>query len=328
MEPRRPSQWAEHLVQSKTTKLLRGTYYSSSAKYYAIRRDGYHTSSAVQSMVLPPNWKIYIPRCQTILRQRMTSFCSLTGFTWPLARANFAHIASHPAGKCGIAHNFLLRSHAAIEANAIYAKAKAAERPSWNSGAIVGSVNEGLNELLNIHSRAAFAGYDAIEAVIEPVLECTQRLLGPGERRLVKALDRLLGPYRQLIDAILKDATTQVENACLALQDDPSNPALLEQIVRAVDVWMSLARPLLLWNTIQRRSELDFDTPIAQLRALIDHLSENKHYEVATQTAELTQELFRAVPTTIDQLIEDARLLRNLSLHAFYLETAGRDRRA
>jgi hypothetical protein len=233
---------------------------------------------------------------------------------WPLTRANFvAHIASRrPANAAWL--YALLESHAAIDTNAIYLNLKAARTaahipaPSWIS------LNEGLDELLNIHCSAAFVGYDVIESAVEPVLECARQILADGERHLVESLGSLLRSYRQFSDPLRKEATQQIAIACLALRQQPDD-ATVETLANAVQVWMSTTRPLLMWRAYQGRRELDFDTPVDELRALIANLSENEHYDVAIKITEIARDLFSAVPTTIDQLVEDAHLIEELSSH-------------
>jgi len=234
---------------------------------------------------------------------------------WPLTRANFvAHIVSHRPATAALLYA-LLESHASIDANVIYAKLKAVRTaagipaPSWIS------FHQGLDDLLNIHTAAAFVGYHAIEDAVEPMLECTQQILADGERHLVEALGSLLGPYRRLIDTLQKDAAEQIATICAALQEQPDDASLIEPLANAIQIWMSTSGPLRMWSGHQGRHELDFDTPVDNLRSLIAGLAENRHYEVAVEIVEVTRDLFSAVPTTLDRLADDARLIEDLLLH-------------
>lgn len=235
---------------------------------------------------------------------------------WPLARANFvAHVVSHRPANAALLYA-LLESHAAIEANEIYAKLKTARTaagipaPSW------ANINQGLDELLNIHSEAAFAGYDRIEDALEPMLECTLQVLDRGERHLVEALGSLLRPYSQYIVRLQKDATDQISDTCAGLREQTGDPSLIDRLAEAVQAWMATSRPLLIWSSYHGGRDLNFDTPVADLRQLIADLVENSNYEVAGKIADLSHDLFSAVPTTIDQLVEDARVIETLSTYA------------
>ena len=57
----------------------------------------------------------------------------------------------------------LLESHAAIEANEIYTKLKTARTADGIPAPSLANVNQGLNDLLRIHSGAAFVGYSRME---------------------------------------------------------------------------------------------------------------------------------------------------------------------
>jgi len=235
---------------------------------------------------------------------------------WPLARANFvAHVASHRPANGSLLYA-LVESHASIDASEIYAKLKAARTiaqipaPSWMS------LNQCLTDLLDIHAAAAFEGYDTLQDAAEPVLECTTQILAHGERHYTEVLGVLLASYRQIIDPLRTDAAKQIESACGALRQQPSDASLIQELSNAVLNWTSLCRPLLVWNANQGCGEPDFETPIERLRGLFAHLFEDKQYQVAIEVTKITRDVFSAVPTTLDQLSEDARFIADLSLYA------------
>jgi hypothetical protein len=97
------------------------------------------------------------------------------------------------------------------------------------------------------------------------------------------------------------------------LRQQPSDGPAVEELSNAVRAWTSLCRPLLLWGAQESRHELNFEAPIRQLRALITDLVENRHYEAALEIMDLTRDVFNVVPTTFEQLEEDARLIAGLS---------------
>jgi hypothetical protein len=235
---------------------------------------------------------------------------------WPLARANFiAHIASHRPANGSLLYA-LLESHAAMDATDIYARLKIARAaagipsPSWMS------MNQELDELLHIHTAAVLAGYDTIQDAAEPVGECARRILANGERHFIQAMGGLLSAFRQSIGLLQTDLSDQIANACTALKLQPNDDSLLKELSNSVERWTSLSRPLLIWCANQRRGELDFETPIEHLRLLIASLAENEHYNVAVEVTEATRDFFSAVPTTIEQLAEDAGLIASLSKQA------------
>ncbi len=232
---------------------------------------------------------------------------------WPLARANFiAHVVSHRPANAALLYA-LLESHAAVEPNEIYTKLKTARTAAGIPAPSLASVNQGLDDLLNIHSAAAFSGYDKTEDALEPTLDCSLQVLDQGERHLVDALGSLLQAYSQYIAPLQVEATDQIIGVCASLQEQQDDPVLIDRLADAVHAWMATARPLLLLNTYHGGRDLNFDTPVAELRNLIGSLVADKNYEVASKIADLSHDLFSAVPTTIDQLEEDARLIETLS---------------
>jgi hypothetical protein len=241
---------------------------------------------------------------------------------WPLARANFiAHVVSHRPANAALLYA-LLESHAAIEANEIYAKLKTERTVAGIPAPSLANVNQSLYDLLNIHSEAAFAGYDRIEDALGPVLECTLEVLDHGEGRLVGALGSLLALYSQYIAPLQRDATDQITDACAGLLNQPGDPLPIDRLADAVKAWMAATQPLLIWSASQGGHHLQFDTPVAELRKLIAELVAKSNYEVAGKVTDLTHDLFSAVPTTMDQLVEDARVIETLSTYAGILQLA------
>jgi hypothetical protein len=234
---------------------------------------------------------------------------------WPLARTNFtAHIASHRAADSRLLYA-LLESHASIDTAGIYATLKSARAVAELPAPSLVDVSQALDELLHTHAAAALVGYDSILEAAEPVLACTRQILARGGRHNLAALDVLLGPYRQAIGPLQVDAGQQIENLCAAIQHDPGDPRSIVDLSEAVASWTSLCSPLLAWEVHLGNGEPSFATPVEHLRSLIGHLAEKQQYELALELADLSRELFRMVPTTIDQLAEDAHLVRTLSYH-------------
>jgi hypothetical protein len=231
---------------------------------------------------------------------------------WPLARANFsAHVASHrPA--TGLLLYALIESHAAIDAYAIFEQLKAIRSAADLPAPAFSSATQGLTELLEIHAAAALIGYEAAQDAAGPMLECTLAALVRDEHHLTDALARLLRSYDLTIAAARSYAIDEIETAGQSILQQPDDPTIVERLGEAGQSWTTLCRPLLTWNAAQPRSQIGLDTPIARLRGLIIDLCQNKYYEAASNVMETTREIFAAVPTTIDELAEDARLAAGL----------------
>jgi hypothetical protein len=234
---------------------------------------------------------------------------------WPLARANFlTHIASQRPATGELLYE-IVRSHAAIDSADIDARVRTARTRAGLSAPTFLSINQGLLELRKIHSEAVFTGYSAIEDAAQPMLECALKAMASDERNCDKALTRLLRCYRQATESSRLNACRGIESAGAALLREPTSRAAMAQLNEAAKTWTSLSRPLLLWNADRPRRKLTLDTPIASLRWLVGRLCESRQYEVAAAVMAGTREIFAAVPTTLDELAEDARVLATLSVH-------------
>ena len=234
---------------------------------------------------------------------------------WPLARANFlAHIASHRAATGKLLFE-LIRSHAAIDPTDIHVKVRTARTFAGIPEPSFLSINEGLTGLRKRHADAAFVGYDAVQDAAAPMLECTLHGLATDERHCNRALGRLLRSYRQASEPLRVGACHRIESTCAALLQEPGSLTAIQEIQEAAKAWASLSTPFLLWNADQPERKLTIDTPVACLRGLLKTLCANKHYEIAQDVMAATREIFAAVPTTLDQLAEDARLVTILSAH-------------
>ena len=235
---------------------------------------------------------------------------------WPLARANFiAHVASHrPAS--GSLLFALVESHAGITANDVYSNIRVARRGAEMPAPALLAVDQGLKKLMEMHVAAAFAGYEMVQDAAIPVRECTLQALAANQNHLTEAIGFLLGSYHHTVDAALAVAVQDIESACERLHQQPADQAAMEQLTDAVHVWILLCRPLLIWNADRPEKQLKLDTPINQLRALIAGLCEDRHFQTAIDVTTATREIFAAVPTTIDELAEDARAAAGLFLLA------------
>jgi hypothetical protein len=233
----------------------------------------------------------------------------------PLARANFlAHIAARRPASGQFLYE-LVRSHAAIDPTSIHHELEKTRPMAGLPAPSFLSVNQGLAELRQAHAFAAFNGYDALQDIAAPMLECTLKALASKERHSSKALGRFLRLYRTATEQVRTDAANLVETACAALSKRPNDVSCSDTIGRAAETWTSLARPLLLWNAGQPNGQLKFGTPIASLRKLLRELCASKQYDVALDVMSACQELSSAVPTTLDELSEDAGLAKTLSAY-------------
>ena len=209
----------------------------------------------------------------------------------------------------------LVRSHAAIDPTDIHVRLSTMRASSGFPAPSFLSVNQGLSELRKIHSEAALVGYCTAKDAAAPMLTCTLQALASEEGDCSRALGRLLRSYKHAIDQARMDACQQIEGACAARLIDPSDTGSIREIYDAAEAWTSLCRPLLAWNADHPDRQLSFDTPVAPLRRLLRAFCDGKQFRAAIEVTAATREIFAAVPTTLDQLTEDARLFAAMSAY-------------
>jgi len=110
----------------------------------------------------------------------------------PLARANFlAHIAARRPASGQLLYE-VIRSHAAIDPTSIHQRLEKTRPVAGLPVPSFLSVNQGLAELRQVHALAAFNGYNAVQDIAAPMLECTLKALASKEHHSSKTLGRFL----------------------------------------------------------------------------------------------------------------------------------------
>jgi hypothetical protein len=232
----------------------------------------------------------------------------------PLSRANFvAHIVANRSAE-STALCALVEAHACIEPAEIYEILKGLRKAGENPPPSLASVNQGLQDLLDMHAQAVIAGYKASDDSIEPVLACTRQILSRGNRHQIEVLSRLLAAYHQSTSRQRSDRLQEIKSACQGLQTQPT--LRLETLTKALVGWMSLCLPLIVFDIHRGVSEWDFEIPTDDVRALTTNLAALQQYDFALEVTNLSRTILSAIPTAVDQLDEDKCLIESLLLDA------------
>ena len=232
----------------------------------------------------------------------------------PLSRANFiTHLTAHQPANSALL-SALVESHALIDPTRIYEILKAIRRSAGCPAPSLINVNQGLRDLLDAHIEAAMAEYETIQDATEPMLACAEQILALGESYPVEVLGSLLTVYRRYIGPQQKIAAEEIETACKALQQHPADASLLDELMKALQDWLSLCRPLILLDMHYGRVEKEFEVPFELVSDLIAELTAHQHYDVALKIARFNSDAFRAMPTIVEQLNDDVRVIEGLSV--------------
>jgi hypothetical protein len=233
----------------------------------------------------------------------------------PLTRSNFvAHIAANLPANTAVLQA-LIRSHVSVDALTIYEILKTVRRTAGCPEPSLWNVNQGLEELFILHADAAIARYETIQDAISPMSACTQQILELGEFHQIEVLTRILRAYSRSVGQQPSARIDQIERACAALHLNPTDVGILADLVTAMRDWVSLWRPLILLDIREGFREKAFDIPTVHVRALVAHLTIHRHYDLALKVVDLTREALSVLPTTVDQLDEDKRVIERLSLN-------------
>ncbi|HWF46907.1 MAG TPA: hypothetical protein VG168_07880, partial [Bryobacteraceae bacterium] len=213
----------------------------------------------------------------------------------PLARANFtAHVAARRPASSALLFA-LVESHAFIDSTQIFEALKRFRTAAAIPAPALVSVNQGLEKLLSAHASAALAGFAQVDQAIEPVLGCTEQVLGRGGAYLF-VLGHLLENYRELITAPQADCLNAIEIAGRALQQRPGESALLERLARALHGWVVLGRPLMLAEATIGIGRPELELAPKAVRLLTADLASRGEYDCALQLASIGTDAFLLMP--------------------------------
>ncbi|WP_161856091.1 hypothetical protein [Bradyrhizobium sp. CCBAU 051011] len=184
-------------------------------------------------------------------------------------------------------------------------------RAGWPPPSLA-SVRDGLDDLLDAHCVAVIEAYDPIEAAAEPLLEATHRILATREPTLIQRHSLLLEAYRHATAKVRVNADQQVDSACQALEQQPSDASSIERLADALQVWMSLCEPLLLLDAHQGFSDGETNVTPDRVFGLLGELSSRRHYRTAQQVLDHVLVAFGSIPDAAARLAKVGDILREM----------------
>jgi hypothetical protein len=234
----------------------------------------------------------------------------------PLSRANYvAHIVANRPAESALLRA-LVEAHASIEPTEIYETLKALRKAAENPAPSLAHVNQGLQNLLDMHFQAAIAGFKRSEDGIEPVLACAQQILALDNRHQIDVLSSLLAAYHQATHHQQSVRVQEIKSACQVLQIQPTEASSLEALTQALSGWASLCRPLIMFDIHRGALEPDFEIPIDLVRALAKALAAHQQYEVALEVTNLSRNILSSMPEAVEGFDEDKRRIESLVVDA------------
>jgi len=234
----------------------------------------------------------------------------------PLSKANFvAHAAARQPAEYALICA-IVEAHASTDPKEIYEILKALRRTAgWPAASLV-DVSQGLQDLVTAHAQAVIEGYGTVQHASEPMVLAIRELLALDARFYIGIIEAFATAYHRSVRADASNKREQIECACEALRQQPTNASLLEQLANALVDWANLCGPLILLDQYRSFGEKDFQIPADLLRALIADLTTDHHFEVALTLTDLSREVFNSMPETVVVLDKYRQIIEQLSLTA------------
>jgi hypothetical protein len=223
----------------------------------------------------------------------------------PLSQANFfAYAAAHRAAEAELLCA-MMDAYGWIEPTNLYDQLKNSRRLGGYPPPSLTHVSEALENQLDVHCQRAISAYSQIEEAADAMSGCVQQLLATGEPRQIDVLRSLLAAYRNATLGEQSARAADIEAACDNIEKKPEQQDLTNALAVALDRWISLCRPLLLYETRARAREEALQGPVRRLRSLVIDLTLNARYERAFELAALGKEKLSLIPA-YTQLLDEA----------------------
>jgi hypothetical protein len=231
----------------------------------------------------------------------------------PLSQANFfAFVAGHRAAEAQLLYA-MINAYGRIELTNVYDQLKTARRLGEYPPPPLHLVSEGLKSQFDIDCRRAISAYDQIDQASEAVVGCVKKVLAVGERYQANALSRLLAAYHNATLESQRSSLAEVEAACEEVEGNAEQHGIADTLWVALDRWIAVCRPLLMYESRARALDEPLQTPLARLRSLIVDLALNAHYERAIELAALSKEKLSLISASA-QLLDEAAIPAELAV--------------
>jgi hypothetical protein len=236
----------------------------------------------------------------------------------PLNQASFFYYvaANRPADVallCAITD-----AYGRVELANVYDQLKQARRLSESPPPSFARLGEAMGVRLDLHCQRIISAYGHIDEAADVISECVREILAAGVPHQINVLKYLLITYRNATADARSSRLADIEAVCDEIERNPEESALTDELAVALDHWIALSRPLLLFENRAHVRDEALKTPLERLGSLIIDLALHAQYERAVEVAGLGKEKLRLIAAS-------AKLLDQAAVPA---EQANRTRRA
>jgi hypothetical protein len=232
----------------------------------------------------------------------------------PVSRANLiAHVAAvRPAGSDILCA--LVEAHALLDVASVYAALKNIRAKAGRAAPSLFSVHDCLKQLFYTHAKAAVASYASIEDAAAPLLACAQQTLVHCDTFQLEALERLLGVYDDVLGSRLTTEAQRILTACGALSIQPTDTLHLNELKTVFTHWILASGPLLVFDACWAPDRQNAKIVVERLRALVEDLAINRHYDIAQYLANLVQGAFAQIFQSAIPFADDLARIERVAL--------------
>ena len=232
----------------------------------------------------------------------------------PLSKANLlAHAAAHHPATADLLFA-LVDAHAQVKTEIVHRKLESVRRAAGMVAPSLDTVRDELQALFSLHAKATFAGYPAPKVSVDPVEECTRRILTAADPERVDALEGLMREFRQVIAPELTKIEEQFRSTAKTFLGQPNDASVVSVVSNQLRLWSQLARPMLQLDAHKGRDEARARQLFYEVRSLaIDLANDHQQFDSALLLSKLSAEHFSLLPRAAEQLKEDLAVLEERS---------------
>jgi hypothetical protein len=224
----------------------------------------------------------------------------------PLSRANFFYYISAQRPADATLLRAMTDAYGRLEITNVYDQLKKARSLGGYPTPSLASVREALEAQIDTHYQRTISAYGQIDEAAEAFFEFARKVLAIGELQQIDMLKRFLGAYQNATLEEQSSRLADIEAACCEIERNPEQASLLEALGTALDHWVVLCRPLLVYEASARALDANLQTPLQCLRSLVIDLALDARYERAIELATLGKEKLRLISTSTKLLVEAA----------------------
>jgi hypothetical protein len=242
----------------------------------------------------------------------------LVGLAYHLAPLSKANLLAHVATKQQADTDLLValvEARADIDFRTIYAKLESTRKAAGLAVPAIDNVLNELRALLSVHANVLVFAHRSSRDSINPLEECTRRILASDNSRRIDALELLIQEFRQKIAPELHQIEERIRISADMLRIRPHEIGLVNPIAESLRDWIELAGPIVELEAHKGRDEVRARQLFNEVRSLaIDLANEHDSSSVALSLLKIAGGVFRSLPRAVEQSNDNLPILEQRAI--------------